>query len=64
LDTPADDVYGALLVALEAAGQPIGANDLFITAHAHSLKLTLVTANVRAFSRVQGLNFENWLTAS
>jgi tRNA(fMet)-specific endonuclease VapC len=49
---------------LEAAGQPIGANDLFIAAHAQSLKLTLVTANIREFSRVQGLNIENWLISS
>ncbi len=64
LDKPADAFYGGLRCALEVAGQPIGAHDLFIAAHAHSLKLTLVTANIREFSRVQGLNIENWLTAS
>jgi tRNA(fMet)-specific endonuclease VapC len=63
LDKSADAIYGALRWALEAAGQPIGAHDLLIAAHAHSLKVTLVTATIREFSRVQGLNIENWLTA-
>lgn len=38
----------------------IGANDLFIVAHARSLELTLVTKNTREFSRVRGLAIENW----
>lgn len=61
LDTGADHYYAALRVALERIGQPIGHNDLFIAAHAISLGLTLVTDNVREFSRVPGLALENWL---
>lgn len=61
-DVPADGDYGGLRAELEAAGQLIGANDLFIAAHAYCLHLTLVTGNVREFSRVRGLNIENWLT--
>lgn len=38
----------------------IGANDLFIAAHARSLGLTLVTNNIREFNRVQSLKVENW----
>jgi tRNA(fMet)-specific endonuclease VapC len=38
----------------------IGANDLFIAAHARSLALTLVTNNTGEFGRIQDLNFENW----
>jgi len=38
----------------------IGANNLFIAAHARSLELTLVTNNTDEFSRVQNLNIENW----
>jgi tRNA(fMet)-specific endonuclease VapC len=38
----------------------IGANDLFIAAHARSLELTLVTNNVGEFGRVQHLKIENW----
>jgi tRNA(fMet)-specific endonuclease VapC len=38
----------------------IGANDLFIAAHARSLGVTLVTNNTREFGRVAKLNMENW----
>ncbi|MFN3636310.1 MAG: type II toxin-antitoxin system VapC family toxin [Rhizobium rhizophilum] len=49
---------------LERSGQPIGTTDLFIAAHARSLDVTLVTANIREFARVPGLKVENWVTAS
>lgn len=54
--------YAEVRVALERMGQPIGHNDLLIAAHARSLGLTLVTDNVREFSRVPGLVVENWLS--
>jgi tRNA(fMet)-specific endonuclease VapC len=60
-ETPADRVYGAIRASLERAGTPISANDLFIAAHAVTLGLTLITANEKEFSRVAGLNCENWL---
>ena len=59
-DIPADTDYGGLRAELEAAGQPIGANDLLIAAHALALGLTLVTNNTREFGRVRGLKVENW----
>lgn len=62
LEVPADGEYGGLRSELEAAGQAIGANDLFIAAHAYALRLTLVTAKVLGFSRIRGLSIENWLT--
>ncbi|CBL46689.1 Nitrogen regulatory protein [gamma proteobacterium HdN1] len=61
LDIPADVEYGGIRIELEAAGQPIDMNDLLIAAHAHALGLTLVTDNTREFSRIRGLNVENWL---
>jgi tRNA(fMet)-specific endonuclease VapC len=42
------------------AGAKIGANDLFIAAHARTLGLTLVTNNTREFGRVTRLVIENW----
>jgi tRNA(fMet)-specific endonuclease VapC len=42
----------------------IGANDLFIAAHARSLGLTLVTNNTREFGRVRNLATENWTIGS
>jgi tRNA(fMet)-specific endonuclease VapC len=61
LESPVDVVYGALRTELETAGTPIGANDLLIAAHALALGYTLVTDNVREFSRIKGLAVENWL---
>jgi tRNA(fMet)-specific endonuclease VapC len=60
-DVPADEAYGSIRAELEAAGQPIGANDLLIAAHASALRATMVTANVGEFRRVRDLFVENWL---
>ena len=43
-------------------GTPIGPYDLQIAAIALVLGLTLVTHNVREFSRVPGLLIEDWQT--
>ena len=61
LDISADSEYGHIRAALESAGLPIDRNDLLIAAHARALGLTLVTDNMNEFSRIQGLNVENWL---
>jgi tRNA(fMet)-specific endonuclease VapC len=53
--------YGALRTALEQRGTMIGANDLFIAAHALTLNAVLVTDDTAEFSRVDGLMVENWL---
>lgn len=53
-------VYGDLRAELERDGRSIGALDTMIAAHALSLDATLVTNNVREFSRVPRLNLENW----
>jgi tRNA(fMet)-specific endonuclease VapC len=60
-DVPADGEYGGIRAELEAAGRPIGSNDLLIAAHAYTLGATVVTANVGEFRRICGLNVENWL---
>ncbi|HLI18176.1 MAG TPA: type II toxin-antitoxin system VapC family toxin [Rhodanobacteraceae bacterium] len=56
----AGDHYGEIRAQLEAAGTPIGANDLWIAAHACCEGLVLVTNNAREFRRVKGLKVENW----
>ena len=61
LDMPTDAQYGLIRAELEAAGQPIGMNDLLIASHALALGLTLVTGNTSEFSQVRGLKVENWL---
>lgn len=61
LETPADRAYAALRDHLSRQGTPVGPNDLLIAAHALAMDLTVVTANVREFSRAPGLKIENWL---
>ena len=60
-DSRAARAYGAVRVTLERQGTPIGANDLFIAAHALSLDATLITNNTREFSCVPNLPLENWI---
>jgi tRNA(fMet)-specific endonuclease VapC len=60
-DVPADAEYGRMRWALEAAGEPIGGNDLLIAAHARAADATVVTNNTNEFRRVRGLKVENWL---
>lgn len=49
---------------LEAAGTPIGPHDTLIAATALRYQSTLVTRNVREFSRVAGLQCLNWHDAT
>ena len=60
-DEQAAIAYGEVRAILEAQGTPIGPLDTLIAAQAISLDVTLVTNNVKEFSRVQGLRFENWM---
>ena len=62
LDFPdqASGDYAKIRSDLKRRGTMIGANDLFIAAHARSLGLTLVTNNTREFGRVSNLILENW----
>ncbi len=64
ISLPFDDAcaehYGAVRAALTATGRPIGPNDLLIAATALAHDLTLVTHNVREFSRIAGLKIEDW----
>jgi len=60
-DDRAAEAYGKIRTALEKEGQPIGAMDLLIAAHAVSMGVTLVTNNEREFSRVPDLIVENWV---
>ena len=51
---------GLLRGALESQGSIIGAYDLLIVGIALANQFTVVTRNVREFSRVPGLTVENW----
>ncbi|MGD1023835.1 MAG: PIN domain-containing protein [Candidatus Sulfotelmatobacter sp.] len=60
LPESATQTYGATRAYLEAKGEMIGNNDLWIAAHALAAGLTLVTNNEKEFRRVRGLKVQNW----
>lgn len=62
LDFPdeAAQQYASIRAHLKKSGTMIGANDLFIAAHACCAGLTLVTNNTGEFGRVPDIKLENW----
>ena len=64
LESPVKEHYAKIRNELEQSGNLIGPNDLLIAAHALAENCTLVTANVREFSRIAELAVENWLSES
>ncbi len=59
-DGSAAGSYGGLRAALEKRGASIGPFDTLIAGHALSIGATLVTYNVREFSRVPALRLTDW----
>ena len=59
-DVDAADCYGKIRAGLERKGTPIGPLDMMIAGHAQSLGYTVITNNVKEFSRVSALKIENW----
>ena len=59
-EAPADRLYGKLRVYLEERGTPIGPYDMLIAAQALALDCTIVTRNVREFSRLPELKVDDW----
>jgi len=53
--------FGRIANELTESGTPIGELDALIAAHAIALSVTLVTNNLKHFSRVPGLKLANWL---
>ena len=60
-DDAAADAYARIRAMLERKGKPIGPIDGLIAAQAVSRSMVLVTANLREFKRVPGLDCENWM---
>jgi len=52
--------YGEIRVSLESKGKTIGPLDTLIAAHALSLDLTIISNNIKEFSRIRNLKSENW----
>lgn len=54
--------YGEIRTFLESQGKIIGPLDMLIAAHAQSLNLTIISNNIKEFSRVPNLKCENWVS--
>ena len=54
--------YGEIWAFLESKGKTIGPLDTLIAAHALSLDLTIVSNNIKEFSRIPDLKSENWVS--
>lgn len=63
IDLPTARAHARLWADLAAAGTPVGPHDLWLAATCVARGLTLVTANLREFERVPGLEVEVWETA-
>ncbi|HEU4628632.1 MAG TPA: PIN domain-containing protein [Gemmatimonadaceae bacterium] len=64
LESPADDPYAELRLALAQAGTPIGPNDVRLAAHALALDLTLVSGHGRGLTRAPAPRVANWMAPS
>ena len=62
-DEAAALVGARIRATLERKGRPIGDYDSLIAAQALSLGMVLVSNNLREFSRVPDLRFENWVAS-
>jgi len=60
-DESAADRFALVAALLARRGEPIGAFDTLMAAHALSLGLVVVTNNTKHFNRVPELRVENWV---
>jgi predicted nucleic acid-binding protein len=60
VDLPIARAHAQLWAELASGGQMIGAHDLWLAASCVAHGLMMVTANVREFARVPGLQVESW----
>lgn len=60
-DDAAADSYGYICAALKKSGRLIGRQDMQIAAIAMAHDLIVVTHNTKHFSRISGLNIEDWV---
>lgn len=56
------DEYGLIRSDLTARGRLIGPNDMLIAAVARAHNAVLITHNTREFSRITGLQLDDWET--
>ncbi|MFC0309747.1 tRNA(fMet)-specific endonuclease VapC [Gallibacterium trehalosifermentans] len=54
---------GQIRAELTKIGQPIGPYEVMIAGHARSLGLTVVTNNIKEFTKVDGIRIVDWCNA-
>ena len=54
--------YGEIRTSPESKGKTIGPLDMLIAAHALGLHLTIISNNIKEFSRIPKLKCENWVS--
>jgi tRNA(fMet)-specific endonuclease VapC len=59
-DDYATKIYARIRYELERIGKPIGPNDLIIAATTIAQGATLVTHNIKEFSRIKSLKIVDW----
>jgi len=59
-DAACASIYAKIRFELQKNGTPIGSNDFVIAAIALARHGTLVTHNIKEFSRVRGLKTQDW----
>jgi len=59
-DDASSIIYGEIRATLEKSGNPLDNMDMLIAASALAAKATLVSNNVKHFSRIKGLKIEDW----
>lgn len=62
VDSEIASVYADLRSACDANGSPIGNMDLLIAATAKVHNLVVATLNVKDFSKIPGIQYEDWST--
>lgn len=58
--TPVLDTYAKLRAGLEANGTPVDNFDLLIAASALNNKMTIITHNLKHFSKIDNLTIQDW----
>lgn len=61
VDLQVAKIHAQLWADLESSGKMIGLHDSWIAATCLAHDLTLVTANLKEFSRIKGITTESWL---
>jgi tRNA(fMet)-specific endonuclease VapC len=61
LDLTSSQFFGGLKASLETQGRRLADADLWIGAIARAHRAAVVTGNSRHFSRIEGVQLENWI---